>query len=56
MLILCCGNMSCVMCESHADQISLAVDVFAVTYRLLKNMYVHLLVCYLNKYDVFHSS
>ena len=49
--------MSCVVCESYGVQVRPAVDVLVVPYsvrlamefRLLKTIYVHLLVCYLNK-------
>jgi hypothetical protein len=43
--------MSCVMCESDAVQLRSAVDVLVVpcsVRRLLRTLYVHLLVCYLN--------
>jgi len=49
--------MSCVMCESYGVQLRPAVDVLVVPYSvrlamdfgLLKTIYLHLLVCYLNK-------
>jgi len=31
-IIRCCGNMSCVLCESDTFQLTLAVDVLVVAY------------------------